>query len=82
MGPYNILFLCTGNPARSILAEAIMNREGGGKFVAYSAGSMPAGKVNPHALDLLRQHGHPTDGLRRRRGMSSAPLAHRTCTSS
>lgn len=50
--PYTILFLCTGNSARSILAECIMNRVGDGKFVAYSAGSMPKGEVHPQALKL------------------------------
>ena len=62
--PFNVLFLCTGNSARSILAEAIMNRVGAGKFKAYSAGSHPAGQVNPHALALLRRSNHNTDGLR------------------
>jgi arsenate reductase len=61
---YNVLFLCTGNSARSILAEAIMNRIGAPRFSAFSAGSMPAGKVNPHAIDLLKRLNHPTAGLR------------------
>jgi arsenate reductase len=60
----NVLFLCTGNSARSIIAEAIMNREGRGRFRAYSAGSHPKGKVNPNTLHLLESLHHKTDELR------------------
>jgi arsenate reductase len=60
----SVLFLCTGNSARSILAEAYLNAKGGGHYVGYSAGSFPAGKVNPFALELLRARGLGTEGLR------------------
>lgn len=61
---YNVLFVCTGNSARSILAEAVANHMGGGRLKAYSAGSQPTGQVHPDALDLLRGIGLPVEGLR------------------
>jgi arsenate reductase len=62
--PLNVLFLCTGNSARSVMAECILNRLGAGKFRGYSAGSHPTGKVNPIALNLLRKTNYDVSGLR------------------
>lgn len=64
MKPYHVLFLCTGNSARSILAESLINHWGAGKFVGLSAGSHPKGQVHPIALQMLAQLNLPTEGLR------------------
>lgn len=64
MKPYNVLFLCTGNSARSILAESLMNHWGRGKFRGFSAGSFPKGAVHPIAIELLEKMNLPTEGLR------------------
>jgi arsenate reductase (thioredoxin) len=60
----NVLFLCTGNTARSVLAESILRHEGEGRFNSYSAGSQPKGVINPFAVKVLSAHGYPVDGLR------------------
>ena len=64
MDTYNVLFLCTANSARSIMAEALLNHLGEGRFRAFSAGSSPAGQVHPQALDLLVRNRFPVEGLR------------------
>jgi arsenate reductase len=61
---YNVLFLCTGNTARSVLAEGILRKDGAGKFRSFSAGSQPKGVVNPFALETLEAFKYPTDGFR------------------
>ena len=62
--PLNVLFLCTGNSARSLIAESVLRQDGGGRFRAFSAGSHPKGAVNPFALKVLAAYGYPTDGYR------------------
>ncbi len=61
---FNVLFLCTGNTARSVLAEGILRKDGAGRFNAFSAGSQPKGVINPYAVKTLEAYGYPTDGYR------------------
>ncbi|MCF3642816.1 arsenate reductase ArsC [Rhizobium sp. TRM95111] len=61
---FNVLFLCTGNSARSIIAESVLRKDGAGKFNAFSAGSQPKGEVHPYAIETLVGHKYPVDGLR------------------
>lgn len=60
---FNVLFLCTGNSARSIIAEAVLNKDGQGRFRAFSGGSAPKGSVHPLTLEVLQSYGYPTEGL-------------------
>jgi arsenate reductase (thioredoxin) len=62
--PFNVLFLCTGNTARSVLAEGILRKDGAGRFSVFSAGSQPKGTINPFALKVLNAYGYPADGYR------------------
>nr|WP_128946048.1 arsenate reductase ArsC [Bradyrhizobium zhanjiangense] len=71
---YNILFLCTGNSTRSILAESIMRKDGAGRFCSFSAGSQPKGEVNPFALKVLKAANYPVDGLRSKSWLEFAAL--------
>lgn len=71
---YNVLFLCTGNSARSILAESILRKDGSGRFRAFSAGSQPKGEVNPVALRVLKSMNYSTDGLRSKSWQEFATL--------
>ena len=80
--PYNVLFLCTGNSARSILAGSLINYWGRGKFVGFSAGSPPKGTVHPIAMELLRQMKMPANGKRQQSCMSSPSQARRNSISS
>jgi arsenate reductase len=73
-GHYNALFLCTGNSARSIMAEAILNSKGSPNFTAYSAGSHPSGKVRPEALRQLEMAHLPTEGLRSKAAKEVCPI--------
>ena len=79
---YRVLFLCTGNSARSIMAECALNRWGQGRFEAFSAGSQPKGAVHPMTLELLRHFNHRTEGCAARAGTSSRGRTRRHSISS
>jgi len=79
--PFNVLFLCTGNSARSIMAEAILNSLGKGKFKAFSAGSHPTGTVNPFALELLEKNRLPTNQARSKDWNEFSRRGSRSCIS-
>jgi arsenate reductase len=72
---YNVLFLCTGNTARSILAESILRKDGAGRFNSFSAGSHPKGVINPFAIKTLAAYGYPTEGFRSKNWEEFATLA-------
>ncbi len=81
--PFNVLFLCTGNSARSVLAECILNKMGAGKFRAFSAGSQPKGAVHPQTLALLNSLGYDTQRCAQNRGTNSpSPAPSRSISSS
>ena len=75
---YNVLFLCTGNSARSVMAESVLNKDGGGRFRAFSAGNKPMGAIHPSAVAALKEFGYPTDDLRSKSwdefGNADAPI--------
>ena len=81
--PLNVLFLCTGNSCRSIIAEQLLNHLGRGRFTGYSAGSHPTGRVNPNAVQALDRHGVASGGLTSKNWLvfeaAGAPISHKAC---